>query len=185
MRKWNLLLLGSLFAVAVVAGTNASVIFHKRHSQAANSEAAVDYSAAAFSGGRSTVSISFESGSQAFADSAIAAIFTHWDEKQLLDRATPRLRARLRPAQAEWLFGGLARQLGPLTGYLNPVGVACTFVPDDPVAVAPPAYEFDVLTSFRGGSAKVGLTVVMIDGRWMIDYFQITPERSDWSDDPI
>lgn len=61
--------------------------------------------------------------SKAFVDSAVPAITATWSEQQLLDRATPELRANVKPKELKALFDSLS-QLGPLIEYESATGEA-------------------------------------------------------------
>src|ERR1700719_4382606 len=47
--------------------------------------------------------------SKAYVDSALPAIATHWSKDELLDRATPELRATVKPGELTALFDALSQ----------------------------------------------------------------------------
>lgn len=61
--------------------------------------------------------------SKAFVDSAVPAIAATWDKEQLLDRATPELRANVKPEDLRALLDAVS-QLGPLIEYQGATGEA-------------------------------------------------------------
>src|SRR5437868_1370243 len=54
--------------------------------------------------------------SRAFVDGAVPAIVEHWSRQELLERATPELRANANPEQLQAMFEALSR-LGRLVEY--------------------------------------------------------------------
>jgi len=109
--------------------------------------------------------------SRTFVDSAVTAISSKWSTAQLLDRADPELRARVKPERLRALFDNLANQLGPMTLYQGASGDALLSYDGAAGGVARAAYI--ARAKFKVGVATFTLLLVKRDGRWMIRGFRV------------
>jgi len=108
----------------------------------------------------------FDKEAKVFLDEAAQAILASRDKQQLLDRATPELRANAKPQQIAAIFDALA-QLGPLVEYDGVTGDATldlSFAKGFTVSAVG-----DAKARCRHGNVILHMITVRRDGRWMID----------------
>jgi hypothetical protein len=107
---------------------------------------------------------------KAFVDNAVPAIAASWSKEQLIERATPTLRANL-PAEDLTALANLSSQLGPFAEYqgatskvnwLSLAGLGGS-VSSSYVAKA----------RFTNGLATFQIALVRHDGHWMINQFHV------------
>jgi len=110
--------------------------------------------------------------SKAFVDSAMPAITATWSERQLLDRATPELRASVKPEELEALFDRLS-QLGPLVEYEGAKGEATMSYMVGSGGVVSASYV--AKARFQNGAAIFRIALMKRDGRWLIHNFHVDP----------
>lgn len=108
--------------------------------------------------------------SKSFADSAALAIASTWNKNQLLERATPKLRSSLKPADLRG-FSMEAGILGPFGAYLGAkdqmrVSYGAAFG-------GPVSASYVATARYLNGLAKLHIGLVKRDGRWMIDAFKV------------
>ena len=111
--------------------------------------------------------------SKAYADSAIVAITTQWNESDLTNRASPQLMATVKdPADLDRVFG-VWRMLGPLKKYDGSKGEAnINFGPHGKSITA--AYVARV--EFDRNSARIKISLIKSDGAWKIFSLNIAPD---------
>lgn len=107
--------------------------------------------------------------SKAYVESAIPAITTAWDKRQLVDRASPTLMGTIGPGQLDGLFTTLA-QLGGLTSFETPTGGVHMF---RGVGGSFESADYAANAKFANGTATLGLHLVRRDGQWQIDGFHV------------
>lgn len=108
--------------------------------------------------------------SKAFVDRAVTAITATWNEQQLLDRATPELRASVKPEELKALFDRLSR-LGPLVEYEGATGEATmSYIAGSGGTVSA---SYVAKARFRNGTATFRIVLMKRDGRWMIHNFHV------------
>jgi hypothetical protein len=113
--------------------------------------------------------------SKAFVDSAVPAIAASWSKEQLLDRATPELRANVTPEQLKALFDAVS-QLGPLTGYEGATGEAnMSYMAGSGGGVSA---SYVAKAKFKDGAATIRIALLKRDGRWMISGFHVDTSLS-------
>lgn len=149
MRKF-LVILGVLTLVVIVAaGVGVGVLIYKGNS--------------------------LDAESKAFVDSAAPAIAASWNKEQLLDRATPELRASVKPEDLRSLFDAVA-QLGPLVRYEGATGEAnMSYMTGSGSSVSA---SYVAKATFRGGTATIRFALLKRDGRWMISGFHVDSSLS-------
>ena len=108
--------------------------------------------------------------SKAFVDEALPSIAAHWEESQLLDRATPELRASLKPGQLQGLFASLAK-FGPLVVYEGSKGTSTMsyFAGSGTTITA----SYVAKAQFQNGAAAFKIILLKRDGRWRIHNFHV------------
>jgi hypothetical protein len=108
--------------------------------------------------------------SQAYVDAAVPAILAIWSKDELLDRATPELRASARPEDFRSLFGWASR-LGPFEAYEGATGDSNMSFMFGGGSVVTARYAAKV--RFRNGTATIRVVLLKRDGNWMINGFRI------------
>jgi hypothetical protein len=108
--------------------------------------------------------------STAFVDGAVPAIAATWDEQQLLDRATPELRASVTPGELRAVFNRLS-QFGPLVEYQGATGQATmSYVAGSGGTVSA---TYAARARCQNGTATFRVVLLKRDGRWLIHNFHI------------
>jgi hypothetical protein len=119
--------------------------------------------------------------SQAFIDTAVPAITTHWDKQAFLERAMPAMRAGFTSGGGAAIFESYT-QLGPLVEYQKAVGqahMAYIFGQGGQVSAT-----YDAAEKFENGEATLHLVLSKRDGAWLIRNFSVdsranpTPDQS-------
>ncbi|HUB15973.1 MAG TPA: hypothetical protein VMB34_28765 [Acetobacteraceae bacterium] len=108
--------------------------------------------------------------SEFFIDRTMPGLSAHWSAQDLLERATPRLRAELQPNDLDALSASFAK-LGPLSEYLGDQGgidAASMFRLD-----GSPSASYVAKASYTNGMVTFQLGLVRRDDRWMIDRFHV------------
>jgi hypothetical protein len=110
--------------------------------------------------------------SRTFVDGAVPAIVPHWNKEEVLDRATPEVRANANPEQLRAMFEALSR-LGRLVQYEGAKGQAMSaFVAGGENTVSG---TYVARAKFEGGSATFRIGLLKRDGHWMIHNFHVDP----------
>ena len=105
-----------------------------------------------------------------FVQAAIPAIFSEWNEQELLRRASAELRAAVREAQLYRLFGGMSGKFGKLK-HCGPMrGKANIAVEPEGLVISG---EYVAATMFASGEAEIGLSLVKRQGEWRITSFRL------------
>lgn len=113
-----------------------------------------------------------DAGSRAFVDNAVAAITTHWDKQELLDRAGPELHQSLKPGQLTSLFDAFSR-LGPLVKYEGAKGEATLSFTIGAGRNVSASYVARGV--YKNGSAAIRMLLVKRGGHWLIQGFHVKP----------
>ena len=137
--------LGVVFAVLIVAGGAGFVVL-------ARNGAALD------------------SASKAYTETSVEAIARDWDGSELWKRASPALRRVATPQQIDRMFGAAKRSLGPLVAYGGSEGQAMLSYVN---AHSKVAASYVAHGHFAHGDADLQISLVKIDGAWMIQGFHI------------
>ena len=116
----------------------------------------------------------FDKESKEFVDTAVPAIAESWDQRQLLDRATPELGSSTTPANLASFFQNLSR-LGSLVNYEGATGQATLSYMIGSGARVSASYV--AKARFQNGSAAFRIALVRRDGHWMINGFHVDPAR--------
>lgn len=144
MRKFLLILGATTIVILVAAGIGVGVLIYKGNS--------------------------LDAASKAFVDRAVPAIAASWNKEQLLDRATPELRASVKPEDWRALFDAVS-QLGPLVEYQGATGEAnMSYMAGAGGSVTA---SYVAKAKFKGGIATIRIALVKRDGRWMISGFHV------------
>lgn len=144
MRRF-LYILGALTLVIIVAaGIGLGVFFYKGHA--------------------------LDAQSKAFVDSAVPAITATWSEQQFLDRATPELRASVKPEELKALFERLS-QFGPLIEYDGATGEAAMSYIAGSGGIVSASYV--AKARFQNGTATFRIMLMKRDDRWLIQNFHV------------
>jgi hypothetical protein len=112
--------------------------------------------------------------SKAYADAALIAITSQWNEKDLTDRASPQFMATVKnPADLDRVVG-MWRMLGPLKKYDGSRGDAHIgyFWPQGKTITA----VYVARAEFDHGSAMIKLTLIKTDGVWKILGLNVVPD---------
>ena len=147
MRRF-LYILGTLtLAIIVAAGIGLGVFFYKGHA--------------------------LDAESKAFVDRAVPAITATWSEQQLLDRATPELRASVKPEELKALFDRLS-QLGPLIEYEGATGEATmSYIAGIAGSGGTVSASYVAKARFQNGTATFRIVLMQRDGHWLIHNFHV------------
>jgi hypothetical protein len=114
--------------------------------------------------------------SRAFVDAAVPAIAAGWSKDQLLERATPELRANAKPSELRALFDALAR-LGPLIEYQGATGEArMSYMIGSGSTVSA---SYIAKARFQNGTATFRIVALRRDGHWMIHNFHADAAGND------
>ncbi len=116
--------------------------------------------------------IPLDAQSKAYVDRAVPAIVAHWNPQLLLARATPQLRASVRPEAMVGLFQAFSR-LGPMVAYQGATGganISASFGAGSSVSAAYVAHA-----SFAAGTATIRIALVKRHGHWKISGFFVNP----------
>ncbi len=110
--------------------------------------------------------------SKRYADAAIIAITSHWNEKELIVRASPQLLATMKDPVAVQSTMGVLSLLGPLKKYEGSKGEARIDFH------RPLGYTLTALyvaqAEFSGGPAQITILLIKVDGEWKILSFNVT-----------
>jgi hypothetical protein len=108
--------------------------------------------------------------SSAFVDGAVPAIAATWDTQQLLDRATPELRASVTPGELRAVFNRLS-QFGPLVEYQGATGAAAmSYIAGSGGTVSA---SYVATARCQNGTATFRIVLMKRDGRWLIHNFHV------------
>jgi hypothetical protein len=108
--------------------------------------------------------------SNAFVKDSVAAIGSHWDTAELLQRATPHFREANNEADLHAAFAAADASLGPLVDY-RAVGGKTNFLytfGDRPLTA-----DYIVRAVFAKGEAYIVIQAVRTGSTWRIDNFSI------------
>ena len=120
---------------------------------------------------------SLDAESHAFVDTALPAITTGWSKQQLLDRATPELREKLKPGQLEAFFDDARSRLGALVEYQGATGGSVkSYIIGSGTTVSA---TYVAKARFQNGTATFRLVLMKRDGRWLIHNFRAEPTLGD------
>ena len=111
--------------------------------------------------------------SKTYADAALIAITSQWNEKDLTDRASPQFMATVKnPADLDRVVG-MWRMLGPLKKYDGSKGDAHIgyFWPGGKTITA----VYVARAEFDRGSAMIKLSLIKTDGVWKILGLNVSP----------
>jgi hypothetical protein len=108
--------------------------------------------------------------SKAYADAAIPAIITNWNEKELLNRASPEFSKAVTPPQIDQLFRWFS-SLGALRKYDPPQGQALMSATTQ--AGKQITAEYSTKATFEKGEATVILGLIKHDDQWQILRFKV------------
>jgi hypothetical protein len=112
--------------------------------------------------------------SKTYADAAIIAVASQWNEKELTDRVSPEFMAAMRdPADLDRAVG-MWRTLGPLKKYDGSKGDAHIDLrwPQGRTITA----VYVARAEFDHGSARIKITLIKSDGVWKILGFNVAPD---------
>ena len=114
--------------------------------------------------------------SKRYADAAIIAIASHWNEKDLIDRASPQFLSSMKDPAALQSMMGMLGSLGALKKYEGSRGEARIDFH------RPHGYIITALyvarADFSGGPAQITISLIRIDGAWKILGFWVTQHLS-------
>jgi hypothetical protein len=110
--------------------------------------------------------------SKTYADAAIVAITSQWNEKDLTDRASPQFMATVKDPADLHLMMGVLRSLGPLKKYDGSKGEANIDLnwPRGRTITA----IYVAQAEFDRGPAEIKISLVKLDGVWKIVGFNVT-----------
>ena len=111
--------------------------------------------------------------SKSYADTAIVAITSQWNEKDLTDRASPQFMAAVKdPAYLDRVFG-MWRTLGPLKKFDGSKGDANMNIgPRGKVITA----VYVARVEFDHNSAQIKISLIKANGAWKILGLNIAPD---------
>ncbi len=108
--------------------------------------------------------------SRAYAEAAIPAIITNWNEKELLDRASPELKQAATQEQLDQLFRWVS-SLGRLQKYDPPQGQALMSATTQ--AGKQITAQYSTKSTFEKGEATVTLGLIKHGDQWQILRFNV------------
>jgi hypothetical protein len=117
---------------------------------------------------------SLDTESRLFVSTAIPAIFTEWNEKELVERASTELKTAVNDRELKRLFGGMARKFGRLQNWEQVDGGAFISMSSDREIVI--TGEYVARTRFDAGEANILLSLVKDSGNWRILSFRLDSE---------
>lgn len=117
---------------------------------------------------------SFDKESKAYADAAVVAIASGWNEKDLVDRASPQLMTAVGDEQRLDRALGTWRELGRLKKYDGSKGEANIVFSWPGGRIITAAYMSRV--EFEHGSATIEVSLIRSDGAWKIRGFKVVPD---------
>jgi hypothetical protein len=110
--------------------------------------------------------------SKRYADAAIVAITSHWNEKDLIDRASPQFLATMKDPAALQLMMGALGSLGPLKKYDGSKGEARIDFHWRHGYTITALYVAQA--DFNAGPAQIAIFLIKKDGVWKILGFHVT-----------
>jgi hypothetical protein len=116
---------------------------------------------------------SLDTESRLFVSTAIPAIFTDWNEKELVERASSELKTAVNDRELKRLFGGMARKFGKLQNCQVDGGASISMRSDREIVVTG---EYVAKTKFDAGEANIILSLVKDSGHWRILSFRLDSE---------
>jgi len=112
--------------------------------------------------------------SKTYADAAIIAVTSQWNEKELTDRVSPQFMAAMRdPADVDRVVG-MWRLLGPLKKYDGSKGDAHIELRGFRGKTITAVYV--ARAEFEHGSARIKISLIKSDGAWKILGFNVAPD---------
>jgi hypothetical protein len=114
--------------------------------------------------------LSVDRESSAFVTASVAAIGSHWDTAELLQRATPHFREANNEADLRAAFAAADASLGPLVEY-RAVGGKANFL--STFGDRPLTADYIVRAAFAKGEADIVIQAVRTGSTWRIDNFSI------------
>jgi len=106
--------------------------------------------------------------SKAYVETAVRAISSKWDQQELLDRASPELRASLKPDALTQVFDKFS-QYGSLVEYEGATGEAKMFYLNGETKISA---EYKGNAKFDNGEATFNVALVKLSGKWLIYNFR-------------
>ena len=113
--------------------------------------------------------------SRQFLTAAIPAIFTDWDERELISRASTDLQAAVKGRDLDRLFAGMSRKLGSLKDCERIDGGASISMETERGIVV--TGEYVAKTLFEGGAADIRLSLIKEEGDWQILSFRLDSDK--------
>jgi hypothetical protein len=126
--------------------------------------------------------ISLDKESKAFVDTAVPAIVSDWDVKEIQTRAGPEFNETTDYEDMQQLFDVL-HGLGELQEYGGSSGESRILVSLGYGIMITAAYSAHA--DFESGSAEIHISLIRHDGQWQILGFEIAPEETDTGRDII
>jgi len=114
--------------------------------------------------------------SKSYADAAIATIASQWNEKDLVDRASPQFMATVKDPSNLDLMMGVLRSLGPMRKYDGSKGEARIDL-NFPRGETITAFYL-AQAEFDKGPADIRISLIKLDGTWKILGFNVTQHTS-------
>src|SRR6266511_2874 len=109
--------------------------------------------------------------SKAYVDDAVVTITARWSKDELLKRATPHLRSIATPEDLRLMFEAAGTTLGPLVTYVGCNGDATvSVVAGRGTSISA---KYIARATFPKGDADFQITLLKIDGSWMIEGFYV------------
>ncbi|MEJ2033221.1 MAG: hypothetical protein P8Y63_09320 [Deltaproteobacteria bacterium] len=108
-----------------------------------------------------------------FVAAAIPAIFTHWDERELISRASPELQHAVNDWELDRLFSGMSRKLGGLQSCERVDGNTSISMETGGIVISG---EYVAKTEFAAGSADIRLSLIRKSGNWQILSFRLNSD---------
>src|SRR5262249_4293418 len=112
-----------------------------------------------------------EAESRAYVEDAVVNIAAQWSKDELLKRATPHLRSIAPPEDLRSLFEAAAAGLGPFVSYVGSKGGTMVSVMTGSGTNISAKYV--ARATFQKGDADFQITLLKVDGTWMIEGFYI------------
>src|SRR5580704_4212682 len=113
--------------------------------------------------------------SKAYADAAVVAIASHWNENDFVQRASPQLMDKIKDAAGLHKLMASLRSLGPLRNYEGSKGeshIALIFPSGETVTAF-----YVAKVEFDSGPADIKLSLIKLDGVWKILGFYVNQDK--------
>jgi hypothetical protein len=108
-----------------------------------------------------------------FVSAAVPAIFSEWNEKELVARASAELKTAVNHRELRQVFGGMAQKFGKLQNWKAEGETSISMNSDRAILITG---EYVAKSRFAAGEADIILSLVRDKGQWHILSFRLNSE---------